>query len=66
MRLLVDLQNPGTIVSWNFAYAADRDWRLFLATDVLSSFTGDSADGTDFIHRYRENDRVTGGVTYVF
>lgn len=66
VRLLVDLQNPGTIVSWNFSYAADRDWRLFLATDVLSSFTGDSADGTDFIHRYRENDRVTGGVTYVF
>ncbi len=66
-RLLFDLQNPGTIVSWNFAYAPDRDWKLFLATDVLSSFTTDSAaDGTDFIHRYRENDRVAGGVTYVF
>jgi hypothetical protein len=65
-RLLFDIENPGTIVSWNFSYAADRDWRLFLATDVLSSFTGDSADGTDFIHRYRENDRVAGGVTYVF
>jgi hypothetical protein len=64
--LLYDLRHPGTIVSWNFTYAADRDWRLYLATDVLSSFTDDSADGTDFIHRYRENDRLTGGVTYVF
>ncbi|MBS1964183.1 MAG: hypothetical protein JST04_18365 [Bdellovibrionales bacterium] len=65
-RLLFDIQNPGTIVSWMFTYAPDRDWKLFLATDVLSSFTDETADGTDFIHRYRENDRVTGGVTYVF
>jgi hypothetical protein len=65
-RLLLDVRNPGTIVSWNFSYAAARDWRLVLSTDVLSSYTGDSADGADFIHRYRENDRVTGGVSYVF
>ncbi len=67
LKLLVDLRNPGTIVSWYFTYAANRDWRLFLATDVLSSFSDEeSSDGTDFIRRYRENDRVTGGVTYVF
>lgn len=65
-RLLYDVQDPGTIVSWMFTYAPERKWKLFFATDVLSSFTGDSADGTDFIHRYRENDRATGGVTYVF
>jgi hypothetical protein len=65
LKLLADLENPGTIVSSHFTYAADRDWRLFLATDVLSSFS-DDGDGTNFIRRYRQNDRVTGGVTYVF
>jgi hypothetical protein len=65
-RLLYDMQNPGTIASWMFTYVPQRDWKLFLATDILSSFTGDNAEGTDFIHRYRENDRVTGGVAYVF
>jgi hypothetical protein len=64
-RLLVDLENPGTIVSWYFQYAPAREWKLFLSTDVLSSYS-DEGDGTNFIRRYRENDRVAGGVTYVF
>jgi hypothetical protein len=66
LSLLYDMENPGTIVSWFFTYAPDRDWKLFLATDVLTSFSDGASDGTDFINRYRENDRVTGGVTYVF
>jgi hypothetical protein len=64
-RLLVDLENPGTIVSWHFQYSPAREWKLFLSTDVLSSYS-DEGDGTNFIRRYRENDRVAGGVTYVF
>ncbi len=67
VKLLVDFVHPGTIVSWHFSYLAAKDWHLFLATDVLSSFSKDeTVDGTDFIKRYRENDRVAGGVSYVF
>lgn len=67
LKVLLDFQHPGTIVSWYFNYAASKDWRLFLATDVLSSFSKeDVIDGTDFIKRYRENDRVAGGVNFVF
>ncbi|MBC7384949.1 MAG: hypothetical protein H7301_02155 [Cryobacterium sp.] len=66
LKFLLDLENPGTIVSWRFVYAASRAWKFSLATDILSSFTGGESDGTDFIHRYRENDRVTAGVRYVF
>lgn len=67
LKMLLDFEHPGTIVSWYFNYAASKDWRLFLSTDVLSSYSKDDVvDGTDFIKRYRENDRVTGGVSYVF
>lgn len=65
VKLLVDLENPGTIVSWYFQYEPQKEWHLFLSTDVLSSFS-DQGDGTNFISRYRENDRVTGGVSYAF
>jgi hypothetical protein len=64
-RLLLDMEHPGTIVSWNFQYAPSREWKLFLSTDVLSSYSNEG-DGTNFIRRYRENDRVAGGVTYDF
>lgn len=66
-KILADFVHPGTIVSWYFNYNAAKDWHLFLATDVLSSFSKENVvDGTDFIKRYRENDRVAGGVSYVF
>lgn len=66
LKLILDLRNPGTLVSWQFDYAPEKDWKLFLSTDVLSSFSKDETEGTDFIRRYRENDRVMGGVAYVF
>lgn len=66
-KLLYDIKNPGTIVSSVFQYQAYQNWTVYLATDVLTSFTDESPDvGTAFIHRYRANDRIGGGVSYVF
>lgn len=66
LKLILDLRNPGTLISWQFDYAPQIDWKLFLSTDVLSSFSKEETVGTDFIRRYRENDRVVGGVAYAF
>ena len=66
-RLLYDIKNPGTIVSTVFEYNAVQNLTVFLATDVLTSFKEETPDvGTNFIYRYRANDRISGGVSYVF
>lgn len=66
-RILYDVKHPGTIVSWLFQYEPAYRWTVYLSTDVLTSWTANSPEvGTDFIHRYRANDRVMGGLTYVF
>lgn len=64
LSLLYDLKNPGTVVTWLFQYDPTEDWQITLSTDVLTSWTDEGND--DFIQRYRANDRIMGGVTYVF
>jgi len=64
VKILYDLAHSGSIVSWLLAYDPTENWSIHFATDVLTSWTDEGSD--DFIHRYRANDRISGGVTYVF
>jgi hypothetical protein len=66
LKLLLDIRNPGTIVSWQLSYEPRKDWVMYFASDVLSSFSDRDSGGTNFIRRYRENDRFMGGVAHVF
>lgn len=67
LRILYDIQNEGTIYSTEFTYKHGSAWNLFIGADILGS-SRETLKGvnTDFIARYRANDRVHGGVGYAF
>jgi len=64
LKILFDAKNPGTIISTLVQYEPAKSWSLYLASDVLTSWTEEGHN--DFIQHYRANDRFMGGVTYVF
>jgi hypothetical protein len=67
-RLLGDIANQGYIFSTEFRYQLRSNWELSLGGDLLGSNLppGGQNKGANFIGRYRNNDRVHAGVTYVF
>jgi hypothetical protein len=64
LKFLYDAKNPGTIITTLLQYEPVRSWSLYVSSDVLTSWTDEGS--SDFIQRYRANDRFMGGVTYVF
>lgn len=62
-QLLIDLRNIGTILSWRLQYEPAREWKVYLAADVLTSRSSENnTQGVDFIYRYRANDRLIAGI----
>ncbi len=62
-RVVVDTRANGNILMADFNFRPQPKWRFNLGVDVLGS---SSTDVVDFISRYQRNDRVRGGVEYVF
>ncbi|MEK6704625.1 MAG: hypothetical protein AABZ06_02450, partial [Bdellovibrionota bacterium] len=66
-QILYDLMRQGTILSADIKYSLQSSWHVGVGADFLgSSRESESTVATDFIGRYKSNDRIRGGVTYVF
>jgi hypothetical protein len=67
-QFLGDITNQGYIFSTELRYQARSNWELALGADLLGSNlpVGGPDKGANFIGRYRNNDRVHAGITYVF
>ncbi len=67
-EVLYDLGHQGNVWSTELRFSPHRDWVFDLGADFLTSdrkYSG-TTGANDFIYRYRANDRVHAGVTYVF
>jgi hypothetical protein len=65
-RAIYDIGHKGAIVSADFRYRPRDAWSLGLGMDLIGSALSDNVNATDFISRYRGDERVHGGVSYVF
>ncbi|MCM2279176.1 MAG: hypothetical protein NDJ89_13955 [Oligoflexia bacterium] len=67
-RLLRDLAHPGSIYSMEISVRPAPAWNVQLAADILGSDMPQdpSVAGSDYIGRYRGNDRFYGEISYVF
>jgi hypothetical protein len=63
-KLIYDVGHQGTIWSTDVTYHLKRSWIFRVGADVLSSSEDIAAQ--DFISRYRADDRLYTGVSYVF
>jgi hypothetical protein len=65
-RFLYDIGHEGTVWSTELRYQAHSSWILGLGADLLTSEQDEDPENSDIIGRFRANDRVHAGVTYVF
>lgn len=66
-RYLREFDQLGSLLGLRFEYAPQKNWMVALGGDLLSvdDPEGQAVD-TRFLNRYRQNDRVYGGLSYVF
>lgn len=69
-RMIYDFPSEGTLLSGTLTYSAGRAWLVGVGADFVGvSQNSNSTSGslsTEFLKRFQENDRVYGGVSYVF
>ena len=68
-RVMYDIGHESAVWSTELRYKPHQSWMLGVGADIMSAPDSGSAgdpDGTRLISRYRANDRVHAGVTYVF
>ncbi len=66
-RYLREFDQLGTLVSLNLEYAVARAWLLSFGVDSLGVDDPEAQQNdTRFLNRYRQNDRVFGGLSYVY
>jgi hypothetical protein len=65
-RVLYDIGHDGKIWSTEVQYQPRTAWLVGMGADILSSPQNDDPENSDLIGRFRVNDRVHAGVTYVF
>ncbi len=67
-RLIYDFDLGGASISADLNFTPRAAWRLALGADLIGSSMSQSnaAFGEDFFSRYRGNNRVRAGVSYVF
>lgn len=64
-KYLYDYDQKGSILNTEFLYYPSQRWAMIVGGDVLGVQDEDSTSAR-FINQYRANDRVYGGLTYVF
>jgi len=75
-RLLQDIPNQGTVLSWDLRYRPRSNLEFTVGADILGTSSSEvnsnysignsSGQTTNFIDRYRSNDRFHAGMSYVF
>lgn len=67
-KLITDFAHPGNVLSTELLIAPEERWTVAFGVDVLGSSSpiDSSTAGSDFIGRYRANDRIHAGVSYAF
>lgn len=67
MKYLREFDQRGTLISLNVDYAPSKNWVVNAGLDSLGvDDPEDQQSDTRFLNRYRQNDRVFGGLTYVY
>ncbi len=64
-KYLYELEQKGSLLNSEFLYYPNQKWAVVLGGDVLGVRDATSKSSR-FINEYRANDRVYGGMTYVF
>lgn len=65
VKWLYDYDQQGSILSTEFLYYPNQKWAFVMGADILG-VQSDEDLTSGFINSYRANDRVYGGMTYVF
>lgn len=70
LGFLRDLEIQGSHLHGELRYHPNETWKVFLGSDILGAQQTDAAilksGEPNFLNRYKANDRVYGGVAYVF
>ncbi len=62
---LYDKDQKGSMINTEFLFYPSQEWALLMGADLLGT-EDDSYKVSGFLNQYRANDRVYGGMTYVF
>ncbi len=65
IRWLEELRQHGTLLMTEVRYRPTRDWTILAGIDVLGT-RAEEKDKSGLINRFRGNDRIFAGVSYVF
>lgn len=65
LRYLYDYDQRGSLLSTEFMYYPSQKWAVVVGADILGVQDEDYKPSS-FLNQYRANDRVYGGMTYVF
>lgn len=65
-RVIYEWQDQGLVLTNRLSYRPTRTLDLILGADLLGQWGGGSSSTASFGARYRGNDRVYGGIQYVF
>ncbi len=66
LRYLYSIPDRGALLSLQLRYQQFRNLEWRLAVDILGSESPSDGGPSDMLSRYRSNDRVVGGLSYVF
>lgn len=66
LRYLYSIPEQGGLLSAQATYQVEKDLRWNLGFDIIGANVSDDSSDAGLMSRYRHNDRVIGGVTYVF
>ncbi|MBV2167951.1 MAG: transposase [Bdellovibrio sp.] len=64
-KYLYDYDQRGSLLNTEFLYYPSQKWAVVMGGDVLG-VQDESYNASSFLNQYRANDRVYGGMTYVF
>lgn len=65
VNYLYDSDQRGSMINTEFQFYPDRHWALIMGADVLG-VEDETQVTSSFLSQFRANDRIYGGLTYVF
>lgn len=65
LKYLYDYDQRGSLLNTEFLYYPSQKWAVVMGGDVLG-VQDETFNPSSFLNQYRANDRVYGGMTYVF
>ncbi|MFP5519513.1 MAG: transposase [Bdellovibrionia bacterium] len=65
LKWLYDFEQQGSLFNTEFLYYPNQKWALVMGADILG-VNDEESGSSQFLNQYRANDRVYGGMTYVF